>query len=109
MPRRDPRFDNPGRPNDFPGRPLLDDYQLRSIAGIDEYRDIDEFDDFLRLRVRGGATLRVNAGSTGEITPPAVPLIGSLDATASLILQAEHRPSRMPKSSTPSTSSPACA
>ena len=87
MPRRDPRFENPGRPNDFPGRPLLDDYQLRSIAGIDEYRDIAEFDDFLRIRLRGGAALRVNAGASGAITPPVVPLIGGLDATASLILR----------------------
>lgn len=87
MPRRDPRFENPGRPNDFPGRPLLTDYQLRSIAGIDEYRDIADLDAFVGTRVRGGAALRVNAGSTGEITPPTVPLIGSLDATASLILR----------------------
>ena len=40
LPTSDDRFDNPGRPNDFPGRPLLDDYRLRSIAGVEEYRDI---------------------------------------------------------------------
>ncbi len=92
MPPRDPRFEDPGRPNDFPGRPLLEDYQLRSITGIDEYRDIAEFDGFLRQRLGGGAVLRVNAGSSGQIAPPAVPLIGSLDATASLIhrLSADH-------------------
>ena len=85
MPRRDPRFENPGRPNDFPGRPLLDDYQLRGIAGIGQYRDIAELDAFVRERVAAGTVLRVNAGSAGAVPDPVVPLIGVLDATATLI------------------------
>ncbi len=92
MPARDPRFDSPGRPNDFPGRPLLEDYQLRSIAGIDEYRDIAELDAFLRGRLAEGTALRVNAGSTGPVPRPAVPLIGTMDATSALIhrLRSDH-------------------
>ena len=85
MPPRDPRFEDPGRPNDFPGRPLLEDYQLRSIAGIDEYRDIAELDGFIRQRTGAGTVLRVNAGSPGPVAQPPVPLIGTLDATASLV------------------------
>ena len=85
MPARDPRFENPGRPNDFPGRPLLEDYQLRSIAGIDEYRDIAELDAYVRERLAEGAILRVNAGAVGPVPEPVVPLIGGLDATAALI------------------------
>ena len=85
MPPRDFRFDNPGRTNDFPGRPLLDDYQLRSIAGIDEYRDIAELDAFVRERLAEGTVLRVNAGAAGPVPEPTVPLIGSLDANAALI------------------------
>ena len=85
MPQRDPRFENPGRRNDFPGRPLLDDYQLRGIGGADDYRDIAELDGFLRERLGSGALLRVNAGSSGPVPNPVVPLIGSLDPTASLI------------------------
>ena len=85
MPARDPRFENAGRPNDFPGRPLLEDYQLRSIAGIDEYRDIAELDAYVRERLAEGAILRVNAGAAGPIPEPVVPLIGALDATAALI------------------------
>ena len=73
MPPRDPRFENPGRPNDFPGRPLLDDYQLRSIAGIDRYRDIAELDAFVRDRVAGGTALRVNAGTAGPVPGQVVP------------------------------------
>ena len=85
MPPRDPRFENPGRRNDFPGRPLLDDYQLRGIGGADDYRDIAELDGFLRERLGSGALLRVNAGSSGPVPNPVVPLIGSLDPPASLI------------------------
>ena len=85
MPQRDPRFENPVRPNDFPGRPLLDDYQIRGIGGADDYRDIAELDGFLRERARAGGVLRVNAGSPGEVPDPVVPLVGSLDPTASLI------------------------
>ena len=85
MPPRDFRFDNPGRTNDFPGRPLLDDYQLRSVAGMDEYRDIAELDAFVRERLAAGTVLRVNAGAAGPVPEPAVPLIGSLDANAALI------------------------
>ena len=85
MPPRDPRFDNPGRPNDFPGRPLLDDYQLRSMAGIDEYRDIAELDAYVRERLAEGAVLRVNAGAAGPVPEPSVPLIGAVEAPAALI------------------------
>ena len=85
MPARDPRFENPGRPNDFPGRPLLEDYQLRSIAGVDEYRDIAELDPYVRERLAEGAVLRVNAGTAGPVPTPVVPLIGDLDATDALI------------------------
>ena len=85
MPQRDPRFENPGRPNDFPGRPLLDDYQIRGIGGAEDYRDIAELDGFLRERTARGEILRVNAGAPGDVPDPPVPLIGSLNPTASLI------------------------
>ena len=91
MPPRDPRFENPGRRNDFPGRPLLDDYQLRSIAGIDEYLDITDLQNYMQRRLGEGAALRVNSGAPGQVPRPTTPLIGSLDPTASLIqrLQAD--------------------
>ena len=85
MPPRDPRFDNPGRPNDFPGRPLLGDYQLRSNAGIDEYRDIADLDAYLRGRLADGAIVRVNAGAAGPMPEPEVPLIGAVEAHVALI------------------------
>lgn len=97
MPERDDRFDNSGRPNDFPGRPLLGDYQLRSIAGIEEYRDIAELDRFLEQRVRSRTTLRVNGGAPGALVEPEVPLFGGLDPTQAMILRVrrDHPNARM--------------
>ncbi len=87
MPTSDDRFDNPGRPNDFPGRPLLDDYRLRSIAGVEEYRDIADLAPLINARARAGRTIRVNGGALGPIPEPTVPLIGSLDPTRTLLLK----------------------
>ncbi len=93
LPATDYRFENPGRPNDFPGRPLVDDYQLRSIAGIEEYRDVAEFDDYLARRARGRTTLRVNLGAPGAYEPPRVPFFGGLDpVTAMLVRIREDHP-----------------
>ena len=97
MPSRDPRFENPGRPNDFPGRPLLDDYQLRGIAGINQYLDIDSLSHYMIRQTNEGASLRVNAGAPGAVPRPTTPLIGSLDPIASLIqrLQADYPQARL--------------
>lgn len=86
MPKTDYRYENPGRQNDFPGRPLLSDFQLRSIAGIQEYRDIEEFDAWLTQRVRARTLIRVNGGAPGALREPEVPLFGSLVALATMQL-----------------------
>jgi Xaa-Pro aminopeptidase len=85
MPPRDARLENPGRRNDFPGRPLLDDYELRGIAGMEAYRDIAELEAYIRERMADGAWLHVNAGRMGDVPHPEVPLFGSLDPTESMI------------------------
>ncbi len=85
LPEEDYRFANPGRANDFPGRPLLGDYQLRSIAGIEEYRSIDELEGWLDSQVRARRVLRVNAGSGGTIEEPVPPMFGTLDPIQSMI------------------------
>jgi Xaa-Pro aminopeptidase len=87
MPTRDARFENPGRRNDFPGRPLLDDYELRGIAGVGAYRDISELDAFLRERVAAGTPLRVNSGRSGEVPAPEPALLGVMDPIASMIFR----------------------
>lgn len=48
LPHEDARFTSPVRPNDFPGRPLLDDPDFRAKAGIDRLRPMEEFDGRLQ-------------------------------------------------------------
>jgi len=87
MPETDHRFEDSGRPNDFPGRPLLGDYQLRSIAGIEEYRGMAEFDRFLSQRVRGRTVVRVNGGAPGALVEPELPAFGALDPIRTMTLR----------------------
>jgi len=86
LPETDYRFENPGRQNDFPGRPLLDDYQLRSIGGVEEYRSMADFDGYMSQRVRARTPIRVNGGTAAPIATPEVPLFGNLDPLQSMIL-----------------------
>ncbi len=87
LPASDARFENPGRPNDFPGRPLLGDYRLRSIAGVEEYRGIDDLEPLIRARARAGRTIRVNAGVPGPVVTPELPRFGALDPIETMILR----------------------
>lgn len=87
LPETDYRFENPGRTNDFPGRPLLSDYHLRSIGGVEEYRSMDEFERYLAQRVRARTLLRVNGGAPGALAEPELPMFGSLDALQTMILR----------------------
>ena len=97
LPATDYRFENPGRPNDFPGRPLLDDFQLRSIGGIEDYRDIAGLEDYLTQQVRAGVTLRVNGGAPGSLLEPEASLFGSLDPLQTMLLKirADHPDARL--------------
>ena len=81
LPTSDDRFEDSGRPNDFPGRPLLDDYRLRSIAGVEEYRDIADLAPLINARAQAGRAVRVNGGTLGPIPEPSGALVGSLDPT----------------------------
>jgi Xaa-Pro aminopeptidase len=87
LPQTDYRFESEGRPNDFPGRQLLDDYQLRSIGGIDEYRDMAELERYLGQRVRSRTLLRVNGGSPEPIRTPDIPMFGSLGPRETMLLK----------------------
>ncbi|MSR06147.1 MAG: aminopeptidase P family protein [Gemmatimonadetes bacterium] len=67
MPARDPRFENPSRPNDFPGRPLADDPRLAEESGILHVRPPGALESFLRAVTAQGRPLRVNAGGPDTI------------------------------------------
>ena len=66
-PRRDARFENPGRPNDFPGRRLGDDPTLATVSGIEQIVDAEEFEAYVDAWAAAGRLLRVNGGHPGDL------------------------------------------
>ena len=67
VPRTDARFENPGRPNDFPGRELLSDPSLRSLSGVDTVVAFEQFDAFLAELTARQARVLVNIGRPGSV------------------------------------------
>ena len=92
VPRADARFENPGRPNDFPGRTLFGDPSVRALSGVDTVVLDEALTDFLRNASTRGARVLINAGRPGVLggLPPssfAVPSPGDLLVAQ---LQREH-------------------
>jgi Xaa-Pro aminopeptidase len=92
LPARDPRFENPGRPNDFPGRPLGSDPEVAALAGLSRTGAIDDLPVALERWIDSGRRILVNTGSSGEVAAPRPPHVGRLDPVATLIarLRADH-------------------
>lgn len=65
--RTDPRFENATRPNDFPGRLLLDDPSVRTLSGIDSVLAFEGLERFLADVTARRARLLVNTGRAGII------------------------------------------
>jgi Xaa-Pro aminopeptidase len=61
VPSTDPRFSNPSRPNDFPGRPLLSDSTLRTLSGVDTVVSITRLDAMLDSAIAQGGRVLINA------------------------------------------------
>ena len=61
----DPRFDNPSRANDFPGRPLVDDPRISSETGIERIRPTDELESALAAVASEGRPIHVDFGAAG--------------------------------------------
>ncbi len=70
-PPRDPRFENPSRTNDFPGRPLADDPTIALRSGIQHLRDNATFDGFFIRLMGSGTPIYIDMGST-DPSPPTV-------------------------------------
>jgi Xaa-Pro aminopeptidase len=87
VPRSDPRFENAGRPNDFPGRTLATDPALRELSGVDSVAADDAVDAFLAgVLARGGRVL-INGDRAGNLigaapSPFDVPRAGALLAAS---------------------------
>ena len=69
-PPRDARYENPSRPNDFPGRALGSDPELAEASGIAGVRPFSELSSVVEGWVAKGKRLRLNLGRPGTI--PAV-------------------------------------
>lgn len=69
VPHDDPRFTNAGRPNDFPGRPLVLDPSLRTLSGVDTVLAYDALDGFLFSATNRGARILVNSGAPSAAAP----------------------------------------
>ena len=63
VPDNDPRFENAGRPNDFPGRPLVGDPALGALTGVDSVLSDTVLVRYLGSLQAEGATVLVNSGS----------------------------------------------
>ena len=69
-PPRDPRFENPSRTNDFPGRPLADDPLLIARSGIGAIRSTDEFDALVSFLVEEDVPVYIDMGAPGAVPTP---------------------------------------
>ncbi len=66
VPEMDARFASASRPNDFPGRPLIDDLELPAKTGL-TFRNISEFAGLLDRNAEAGRSILVNNGRLGKI------------------------------------------
>ncbi len=63
-PEMDRRFQSDSRPNDFPGRPLLNDPEIKGRSGL-ILKNIEDFATF--IQARSNIPILVNNGSVGEV------------------------------------------
>lgn len=71
VPGRDARFENPSRPNDYPGRPLGEDPELARRAGKVDVRAYGELAGAVAGWVEAGRPIWVDAGRRGAAGDPA--------------------------------------
>ena len=93
VPARDPRFDNAGRLNDFPGRPLAIDPALRALSGVDSVLPSTALDAYLdEIAKRAGRAL-LDLGPTGRRSAsPSWFSVRSAGETFAALLQARSIP-----------------
>jgi Xaa-Pro aminopeptidase len=66
-PKEDLRFSSASRPNDFPGRPLVEDVEISNKAGI-ALKDITNFSSFMNTSADGKLTILLDNGRPGDFT-----------------------------------------
>jgi Xaa-Pro aminopeptidase len=91
LPRRDERFENPDRRNDFPGRALGDDPALSSRSGL-PVRDSRDLEALLGELARTETRVWIDAGHPGPIRPTGPHWSGGMEAEAAFqaFLSTQH-------------------
>jgi Xaa-Pro aminopeptidase len=64
-PHRDARFENAGRRNDFPGRPLADDPEISRRSGLDAVLPYESLDSAVASWVGASISIRLDAPGSG--------------------------------------------
>lgn len=62
-PNNDLRFEVPSRRNDFPGRPLGEDSELKIMSGISDIRPFEELDEFINKNVKAQKKFKIDFNS----------------------------------------------
>jgi len=86
LPPRDARFENPGRPNDFPGRPLGDDPDVGRLAGLEHTADMGRLDQRVAVWAARGRLL-VDPGRAGPLATPRPTWSATLGPVETLLLR----------------------
>lgn len=68
VPERDFRFENGSRKNDFPGRALLVDDQLKIKTGISDLRNAETLHSFIQAALNESHLFFINTNSNGDIS-----------------------------------------
>ena len=86
-PARDFRFQNAGRANDFPGRPLGDDPAVARAAGLDGASPLMELPLRVAAWVADGRPLWVDPDAPGDVPVPRPVYVGRLGPVETLVLR----------------------
>jgi Xaa-Pro aminopeptidase len=86
-PPRDFRFQDPGRANDFPGRPLGDDPAVARAAGLEGITPLAELPLRIADWIRRGRTVWVDADAPGDVPVRRPVFVGHLGPVETLVLR----------------------
>jgi len=81
------RFQNPGRPNDFPGRPLGDDPAVAAAAGLGGVTPLERLPLRIYAWVSSGRPLWVDPDVPGDVPTPRPSFVGTLGPVETLLLR----------------------
>ena len=88
-PSRDLRFESRSRKNDFPGRPLVEDPEIRTVSGIGDMQSVDKLAENMQAWIKDNRMFRLNQGRSGELIQISTGFTSNLTQELQLILHLE--------------------